>query len=132
MQRGAAFDRLGADEACAYHQRGPFMELIRDRIVGRSEAGGLDLVARDLSTPLGIAELADQLHILRGVDELELFDGRASRWKQVAVLDQTGRADEVHRELDPDRLEWMLIRQVMFHELVSVDERDRSGHRHLP
>jgi hypothetical protein len=26
----------------------------------------------------------------------------------------------------------MLIRQVMFHELVSVDERDRSGHRHLP
>jgi len=66
------------------------------------------------------------------VNEAELF-GRGVTWMQhVAFVDKTGRADEVHGKLDANRLQRMLIRQPMLHQLIAVDEHDLSGQGNLP
>jgi hypothetical protein len=49
----------------------------------------------------------------------------------MAVLDESSRADELDCELDPDRLQRMLIRELVLHERVAVDERHRAGHGNL-
>jgi hypothetical protein len=61
----------------------------------------------------------------------DLLDRGRARRQQVAVLHQAGRADEVDGELDPDRLQRMLVREVVLHQRVAVDERDRAGHGNL-
>jgi hypothetical protein len=66
------------------------------------------------------------------VDELELFDGGRPWWQEVTVLDETGRADKVHRELDAAGLERMFIRQVVLHQVVAVNEHHGTWHGHLP
>ena len=63
--------------------------------------------------------------------ERELFDGRGTRRQQVTVLDEAGGADEVDRELDADGLQRMLVGEVMLHQSLAVDERDRSWHGNL-
>ena len=71
-----------------------------------------------------VAELFYEGHVFGRGDELELFDRRASCGEKVAVLDEPRRLDQVHRELDANRLERMLIGKVMLHQLVAVDERN--------
>ena len=132
VQRGAAFDRLRGDEGRAGHERSPLVELNRDRVVRRPEACLVDLFGRDEVALLGVAQLAHELDVAPGMNELQLLDRRPAGRQQVGVLDETGRADEVHRQLHPNRLQWMLVRQVVLHELVPIDERDRSRHVHLP
>jgi len=66
------------------------------------------------------------------VDQLQLFERRVTRREQVRVLDESGRADEVHRKLDANRLQRVLIREPMLHQLIAVNERNRSGHGTLP
>ena len=84
-----------------------------------------------MSSACGIAELAHQVDVFARVHERELVDRGGSRWHEVAVLDQARRFDEVHRQLHPDWLQRMLVRKVMLHERVAIDERDRSGHCNL-
>ena len=76
----------------------------------------------------GIAQLAHQVDILGRMDELELGDGRGAGRHEVAVLDESRRRDELHRQLDADRLQRVLVGQVMLHKLIAVNERDRSRH----
>ena len=78
-----------------------------------------------------IAQLAHQLDVVGAVDQLELSDGRSPRWKQVAVLDQARGSDEIDGELDADGLQRMLIRQLVLHQRVAVDQRDRARHGNL-
>jgi thiamine monophosphate kinase len=108
------------------------VKLVGDRVVRGAKAGGLDLIGGDVHALLGVAQLAHELDVMGRVNELQLLDRRAPRRQQVCVLDQPGRADQVHSELDPNRLQRMLVRQVVLHQLVSVDERNRSGHCNLP
>jgi hypothetical protein len=52
--------------------------------------------------------------------------------QEMAFVDETGGADEVDRELDANRLQRVLIRQPMLHQLIAVDEHDLSGQGNLP
>ncbi len=120
------FDRLGGDEAGAGHEGGAFVELIGDGVVGGAEAGRVDPVGRDPCALSGVAELSDEVHVSRRVDQFELFDRGAPRRQKVAVFDETRRFDQVHRQLYADGLEGMLVGQVMLHQLVAVDEHNRT------
>ena len=78
-----------------------------------------------------VAEHAHELDVLARVDERDLVDGRGAGRQQLAVLDEAGRSDEVDRELDPDRLQGMVVGEMVPHQRVAVDERDGSGHVNL-
>jgi hypothetical protein len=52
--------------------------------------------------------------------------------QEVALVDEAGRADEVHSELDANRLQRVLIREPMLHQLIAVDEHDLSWQGNLP
>ena len=107
------------------------MELIGDGVVGGRKPGLVNRVLRHQPAPRRIAQLAHQVDVLRRVDQVQLIYGRGARRQQVGVLDETGGLDEVDRELDADGLQRMLIGQVVLHQRVAVDERNRSGHGHL-
>jgi hypothetical protein len=108
------------------------VEQIRDGVVRGGEAGSIDFVGRGLTAPHRIAELADEGDVFMCMNKLELFDAGSSRRNQVGILDEAGRMDEVHRELDASGLQWMFIRQVVLHQVVAVNENHRTGHGHLP
>jgi hypothetical protein len=42
----------------------------------------------------------------------------------VAVLDETCGADQIHRELDADRLQRVFVRKVVLHQVVAVNEHN--------
>jgi len=63
--------------------------------------------------------------------ELQLLDRRRARREEMGVFDQARRLDQVDRELDPDRLQRVLVGEVMLHQRLAIDERDRAGHGHL-
>ena len=131
MERCATGDCLGRDHGRAHHERCPLVQLVGDRVVRRVEARVHDTLVRHARPLRGIAELAHEVDVLGRVHQLQLLDRRRPRRHQVAVLDQSRGPDQLHRELDPDRLKRMRVGQVMFHELVAVDERHRSRHRNL-
>jgi hypothetical protein len=131
VQGGSALDRLGGDQAGSDDQRRAFVPLVRDRVVGGGEPRSLDAFGRDSPSLRRIAQLAHQVDVFGRVHELQLLDRCAAGRQQVAVLDQTGRGDQIHSELDANRLQRMLIGEVMFHQLVAVDERNRAWHVHL-
>ena len=107
------------------------MELLGDRVVGRGKPGCVDVLRRQVSSLGRIAELADEVDVLARVDEGELVDGGGARGKQVGVLDQARRLDQVDGELDANRLQRVLVGQVVLHERVAVHKRDLSRHGHL-
>jgi hypothetical protein len=49
----------------------------------------------------------------------------------MTVFYETGRPDEIDRELDANRLQRMGVGKVMLHQRVAIDERDRSWHGNL-
>src|SRR5207247_4246092 len=112
-------------------QRRAFVQLVGDGIVRRGVAGGLDRRRRDGAALRGVAERAYELEVPGRVHELQLPCRRGAGRQQVAVLDQAGRLDQVDRELDPDRLQRVLVGEVMLHQRLAVDEGDRAGHGNL-
>ena len=70
VQRGAPVHRLGSDQGCAHHQRRAFVQLVRDWVVGGSEPGRFDELDGHPSTLRWIAQLANQVHVLRRVGQL--------------------------------------------------------------
>ena len=107
------------------------MKRIRDRVVGGCVAGRVDGVGGHLPPLLGVAEHAHQLHVLGRVDQLELGDRRRPRRKKVGVLDEACRPDQIDSELDSDGLERVLVRQLVLHERLAVDQGDRARHGNL-
>jgi len=79
----------------------------------------------------GSLSLAHKVDVVRRVDELELFVGGAAGRQEVAVLDEARGPDQVHGQLHADRLQRVLIREVVFHQLVAIDESNRPRHCHL-
>src|SRR5579864_2718704 len=108
------------------------MQLVGDRVVGGFESRHVDRFWRNLSPPARVAQLADEVHVVARMNEVKLVELGGSRSQQAAVIEEPGGSDQVDSELDPDRLERMLVRKVVLHELVAVDERDCSGHGNLP
>src|SRR5258706_8110718 len=76
MQGRAALDRLRGHHGGARDKRGAVMQVIRDRVVRGVESRVDDALRRDALAQRGIAQRADQVDILRRMDELELLDGR--------------------------------------------------------
>src|SRR5207244_13444853 len=98
---------------------------------GRAETGAVDVCGGNLTAPCRIAELADECDVVERMDERELLDGGCSRREEVAELDQSRRFDQLDGELHSNRLQRMLVRQVMLHQRIAVDENHLSRHGHL-
>ncbi len=79
-----------------------------------------------------VAKLADELYVTGRVDQFELLYGGWSRGHEMAVFDEAGLANQIHREPDPPGLQGMLIRKVVLHQIVAVNEHHRTRHGHLP
>jgi hypothetical protein len=129
VQGRAAVDRLGGDHRGARHERGAFVELVGDRVVGGVEAGLGDALACQTAALGRVAQPLDEVDILGRMHELELLVRRRPWRQQVAVLDQARGADELHRQLDPDRLKRVSVGKVVLHQLVAVHQRHRPRHR---
>ena len=65
------------------------------------------------------------------MDKVQLVDRCAARRDQMSELDQTGRLDEIDRQLDANGLQRVLVRKVVLHQRVAIDERYRPGHGNL-
>jgi hypothetical protein len=64
VARGTAVDSPGSDEACPHHERGALVKVVRDRVVGRGEAGGVDPLGRYLVATHRVAQLADEVDVV--------------------------------------------------------------------
>jgi len=126
VQRRTALDRLRGHHAGSRDKRRAIVQVIRDGVVSGAESGIDDALAGDGLAERGVTQLLHQVDVLRRVNELELLDRRGARRHEVALLDEPCRGDELHRQLDADRLQWMLIGQVVLHQLIAVNERHRS------
>src|SRR5215472_12675651 len=118
--------RFGGLDAGADDRGASFVHTGRDRVVAVVEArrqGSAVRGARIGTEPL------DQVDVTPVVAEGELRVGRTPGFDHVGKPVQAQMPYQFHRELDPQRLQRVVLAETVGHEGVAPQKADRTGHR---